>query len=355
MTTRTADPGGSPHPGTYGSAEDLRLCLRAAMLYHLDGLTQAAVADRLGVSRATAGRLVARAREHGLVTIEVALPPHLGGTLHAGLEERLEQRFGLTEAVVTQSADGSAEAGLAALGRAAAAVLVRRVHPDDRVGLAWGRTMAAMTDALHAHSARCAEVVQLDGSAGGAGPWTNGEYIVGHTAAALGAEPYTLNAPLYADPQTVTSLAQDSVVSRTIGRFQTCDLTMFSVGDLSTSTTLFSDSFIDEAAMDDLVRRGAVGDACGRFYRHDGSAVDGPLVDRTVSVELSDLRRCPTTVVVAGGARKLESVLGALHGGLANVLVTDDDLAGRLLAATERPVPVPGEPAGTRPAQEGVS
>ena len=55
--------------------EDLRLALRAATLYYLDGLTQAEIAGRLGVSRPTAGRLVARAKAKGLVRIEVVVPP----------------------------------------------------------------------------------------------------------------------------------------------------------------------------------------------------------------------------------------------------------------------------------------
>ncbi|HEX2214392.1 MAG TPA: sigma factor-like helix-turn-helix DNA-binding protein, partial [Mycobacterium sp.] len=42
--------------------EDVRLALRAATLYYLDGLTQAEIAARLGVSRPTAGRLIARAK-----------------------------------------------------------------------------------------------------------------------------------------------------------------------------------------------------------------------------------------------------------------------------------------------------
>ena len=56
------------------SPEDLRLALRAATLYYLDGLTQAEIASRLGVSRPTAGRLIARAKARGLVRIEVVVP-----------------------------------------------------------------------------------------------------------------------------------------------------------------------------------------------------------------------------------------------------------------------------------------
>ena len=83
--------------------EDLRLALRAATLYYLDGLTQAEIASRLGVSRPTAGRLIARAKAKGLVRIDVVVPPDMRDNLHADEERELETRFGLTEAVVAGS------------------------------------------------------------------------------------------------------------------------------------------------------------------------------------------------------------------------------------------------------------
>ena len=69
--------------------EDLRLALRAATLYYLDGLTQAEIASRLGVSRPTAGRLVARAKARGLVRIDVVVPPDMRDDLHADEEREL--------------------------------------------------------------------------------------------------------------------------------------------------------------------------------------------------------------------------------------------------------------------------
>ena len=79
-----------------GTPEDLRLALRAATLYYLDGLTQAEVAQRLAVSRPTAGRLVARAKAKGLVRIEVVVPPNQRDFLHADKETALEREFALT-------------------------------------------------------------------------------------------------------------------------------------------------------------------------------------------------------------------------------------------------------------------
>ena len=78
---------------TSASPEDLRLALRAATLYYLDGLTQAEIASRLGVSRPTAGRLIARAKANGLVRIEVVVPPTLQDSLHADEERELHARY----------------------------------------------------------------------------------------------------------------------------------------------------------------------------------------------------------------------------------------------------------------------
>src|SRR6187399_3518853 len=108
--------------------EDLRLALRAATLYYLDGLTQAEIASRLGVSRPTAGRLVARAKAKGLVRIEVVVPPDMRDDLHADEERELERRFGLTEAVVAghgvDVGSPGRPAAFASVGRAAAALLM---------------------------------------------------------------------------------------------------------------------------------------------------------------------------------------------------------------------------------------
>ncbi len=130
--------------------EDLRLALRAATLYYLDGLTQAEIASRLGVSRPTAGRLIARAKAKGLVRIEVVVPPDMRDDLHADEERELEQRFGLTEAVVAgHGIDVGAPArpaAFASVGRAAAALLMRRLSPNDVLGFTWGPEQVAVAD-----------------------------------------------------------------------------------------------------------------------------------------------------------------------------------------------------------------
>lgn len=323
-------------PNRASTPEDLRLALRAATLYYLDGLTQAEIALRLGVSRPTAGRLVARAKAKGLVRIEVVVPPDMRDDLHAEEERELERRFGLTEAVVAgHGVDVGAPgrpAAFASVGRAAAALLMRRLGPDDVLGFTWGPEQVAVATALTPGVASCKAVVQLDGAMSSPAYQTGTEFILSRCADVLRAKTIRLPAPLYADPSTVASMRSDSLISQTLEAGRKADAMLFGVGAVSTSTTLFEGSFLDTRMLDELILLGAVGEIGGRFFDATGTPVDTELQQRAVSVPLEDIRRCEKTILISSGASKHEATIGALRGGLARLLVCDIDCARWLLA-----------------------
>ena len=312
---------------------ELRLMARAALLYHSSGLTQAEVALRLGVSRPTAGRLLRRAREIGLVrvTIEWSL---LAVTER---ERELEERFGLTEAVIVADVSPSETAMRDLVGAAAADVLVRRVADGMVLGCGWGATTLAVAEHLPPAPRSRVRVVQLDGSLGSHGHQSSAEQTLALVSAAFGGSALGLAAPLYADPRTVRSLLSDSLVAPVLSLASGSDVMLYSVGNTSPESTLFSGRVLPAEAIDELRAAGAVGDAFGRFFGSDGTALATGLSHRTVAVSLDDLRRCRLSVLVASGAAKAAAVRAAVTGGLAKVLVTDEVIADALLAA---PVPV---------------
>ncbi|MDV7241650.1 MULTISPECIES: sugar-binding transcriptional regulator [Rhodococcus] len=322
-----------PSPST---TEDLRLALRAATLYYLDGLTQAEVATRLGVSRPTAGRLVARAKAQGLVRIEVQVPAHLSDALRSDEERALEERFNLVEAVVVADSVDAAgpidqHGSFAGVGRAAASLLVRRIRDTDTLGFTWGPETVAVAQGLPSGAAVCATVVQLDGSVSAINYQTGTEYVLGRCAEQLQANTIRLPVPLYADASTVVSMRGDSVISKALEVGRTAQMMMFGTGAVSTSTTLFEGSFLDTDMLSVLTDLGAVGEVGGRFFRLDGTDVDGPLNERAMSVPLDDIRACEGSILVTGGAAKHHAALGALNGGLAKMLVCDIECARWLL------------------------
>lgn len=334
MTVPASAPAANGH-APQRTPEDLRLALRAATLYYLDGLTQAQIAARLGVSRPTAGRLIARAKARGLVRIDIVVPADLQDDLHADEERELEARFGLAEVVIAgHGADVGAPgrpAAFASVGRAAAALLMRRLESDDVLGFTWGPEQVAVATALTPGVATCRAVVQLDGAMSSAAYQTGVELILGRCADMLRANTIRLPAPLYADPSTVASMRSDSVISRTLDAGRHADVMMFGVGAVSTSTTLFEGSYLDTRMLDEQISAGAVGEIGGRFFDENGTPVDTELQQRAVSVALEDVRACEKTILIASGAEKHRATLAALRGRLARLLVCDIDCARWLL------------------------
>ncbi|KXO91349.1 sugar-binding transcriptional regulator [Tsukamurella pseudospumae] len=309
------------------SRHDHRLLVRAATMYHLDGMTQAQVAERLGVSRPTAGRLVARARALGLVQVTVTVPEDLAESFHPGEERALEEAFGLVEVMIidesdTSSSPGHAAVGRAALGRAGATQLRRRLQPGDTLGFTWGPEQLAVADALTG-AARCSRVVQMDGAMSTVPYYSGADHALTRFAEHLDARAIRLTAPLYADPATVRALKRDSVVSPALTAGIHADVMLFGVGSVSTSTTLFEGAYIDAAVLDELRSLAAVGEIGGRFYDADGAELPSSLVARTLSVPLEAIRACRTSILIANDADRHESVRAALRGGYATVLVTD--------------------------------
>jgi len=56
---------------------------------------------------------------------------------------------------------------------------------------------------------------------------------------------------------------------------------------------------------------------------------------RVIGIRLDALPKIDTVIGVAGGSRKGQAILGALRGGYAKVLITDDQAAHKVLALHE--------------------
>ena len=74
--------------------EEERFQVRAAWLYHVEGLTQGRIAEQLGVTRVRVNRALQVARQNGVV--RVAIQSRFAPCLE--LEEALKSRFALRDA-----------------------------------------------------------------------------------------------------------------------------------------------------------------------------------------------------------------------------------------------------------------
>ena len=310
--------------------DDTRLLTRIALLYYKVGLTQAEVATRLGLSRQTVGRHLKRAEALGLVEVQI----HSPYLVSAERDHRLEETFGLVEAVVAQPPASTPEAIKEAIGAAGAEFLQRRVQPGDVIGVSWSSTVLECAMHLERTESRRVTVVQMNGSLDRTAYSTRAEFTVDRIAKAFDGEAITVVVPMMVDrPEIKDSLMSDSRVAAALDLAGRADIAVFGVGNVSESSSLFKAGYLNQEMLDRLNERQAIGDICGRFFDAHGRVAVPEFDERTMAVPLDRLRSVKLSVAMAGGPEKVDALLGVLRGGLCKALVTDEDTANALLAS----------------------
>ena len=289
-----------------------------AWLYYKEGLTQERIARRLGLSRVKVTRLLARAREEGVVEFRITRPlPE-----RFRLEEALLRRFGLAGAVV---AEGERD-----LGPAAAEFLARELAPGCRLGLGWSTTVRRMAPYLYAPRGPLGgEVVELVGSfLGQENPYS----ISARAAEALGCRLVPLPAPvLLSNPRALAALLEEPGIRRGLEAARGTRLAVVGVGRLDPEGTLVKTGMLTREEAERLRQEGAVGDVLMRFFDANGRPLATSLDERVLALGWEDFLRIPRRVAVAAGPAKVPVLRAALAGGLFTDLVTDAATARALL------------------------
>lgn len=323
--------GRSRKAGSRQSVERLRFLTKIARLYHEEGLRQPEIATRLGMSQSRVSRSLKEAGETGIVRT-VVVPP---AGVYSHIEEALCKRFELRDVVIADSADGSEASILRSLGAAGAAYLENTLAGSDSVGISsWSSTLLAVAEAMNPSTVRTAvDVVQVIGGVGRPSVQVNATRLAEQFARVTGATPRFLAAPGFVASKTVRdALLDDPFVAELAAEWQKLSVVLVGVGSLEPSPLLRdSGNALGEADLEDLRRSGGVGDVCLRFYDERGDEVDSALHDRIVGISPDTLRAVPRVIGVAGGARKLKAIRGAVQGRWINILITDLDTARALL------------------------
>ena len=300
---------------------------RAAHLYFGLGLTQQQVAERMGLNRMKVNRLLAEARERGVVRIQIAAPN--AGRLE--LEARLATRFGLDFTAVTPSETGP-EAPLSEIvGRYAAQAVQPLVAQARTVALGWGVTLKALAAAIEPAAVAGATVAPLLGSLSTRSSIDRFDAAT-ILAQRMGAECFHLPAPIICDSaQSREIMLQQSILRAVLARAAAADLALMSCGGRR-STTLRAMGFVTDAEMAELTAKGAVGNFLGYFYDAEGRIVDHPVNARVVGLDPDAARRIPARVMISGGPDKIAMLGVMLSRGWFTGLVTDETSAEALLA-----------------------
>ena len=305
--------------------DDDLLTVRVAELYYDEAKTQDEIGALLKISRWKVGRLLTRARETGIVRIEIVHPR----ARRLGLEREIVERFALSDAVIVPDEE---DAALERVAQAAADHLAALRPVPRTLGVSWGRTLTAVADALPEGWAHGVSVVQLNGgvslnrrSGGAAG-------LAMTIAQRAGGQATLLPSPAILERvETKQAIEADRTVAGILEQAAAAQAYLYSAGPADASSAHVENGYLKPADVEELARRGAVGDVLGRYIDADGNIVDPQLDARTVGVSLDRLRTAKQAIFVTAGDAKHDIARTVVTSGLCSVLVTDETTARALL------------------------
>lgn len=308
--------------------EEERFQVKVAWLYHIEGLTQGAIADHLGVTRLKVNRALGEATRNGVVRISIQSPyaPCLD------LEAELKQRFGLKNAsVAPQPSDDANVQPLigAELGRYLSILLT---GPKTRlIGIGWGNTLNYAVRTIMPTQRDNLEIISLMGGLA-KGSEINSFEIVTRLADLYSAERTYLTAPLYASTEeSRDTIRVQEVFQDVLTKVRQADAIIMGAGDISDRSLLVRDGLPKGVTAEDLVAAGAVGDMLGYFIDETGALIDHRITRQVIGISPFELKKTPNVILAAGGQHKVKVMTAALSTGILDVLVTDQRTALSIL------------------------
>ena len=309
--------------------DESALARHCAQRFFVEDRSKVEISEELGVSRFKVARLLAMAKERGLVTItinHVAPAPDDVDQLRAAFELR-------DVVVVPDRAD------MRGIARAGAEMAARHLEPGGLLGVGWGRSVDAVVAAFPEVSMPLGvDVVQLAGGIPGPNPALDPAGVAVRAAEALGGRLTALHAPAFLRSATTrVALLSEPSIAAAMAAFERITVALVGIGALGaeTDSSLVASDALPAEGRAELTRLGAAADVVCHFFDVDGRPVSA-WEGRTIAVTLGQLAATDVRIGVASGRTKATAVLSALRSGVINALVTDSSCARAVNQAVVR-------------------
>lgn len=301
---------------------------RAGWLYYVAGNTQEEIANKMGISRQSAQRLVSAAITERLIKVRLDHPIARCMELAADLR----QRFGLTFVEVVPTDPGNVDSSAGVATAAATEIEKRLASPEPTVmAIGTGRTLKAAIEQMTTMDCPHHTIVSLTGNIApdGSASFYN---VIFNMADMVKARSFPMPLPVIAaSPDERALLHKQAMVTTTLNLAARADVTFVGIGELGPGAPLSADGFVTEQELDDLLDAGAVGEIVGWVFDADGKLIDGLVNDRVASAQIPSTDK-GDVIALAAGSRKSTAILAALRAHLVNGLITDELTAEKLLA-----------------------
>lgn len=303
------------------------LYIKIAYWYYTLGMTQDEIAKRLSFTRQKVNQIIHSLPDMGIVQVNI----HGYERDNIGLENRIEERFGLKEAIVVTDY-GEKDTLIYKVANVAAQYLAEIIRQGDIIGVSWGRTLSQVVGQMtYMPRSECC-VVQLMGAQNIERPVMKSDEIARELANRLDCPSHILYAPVVVEhEESKRWLLQEKSIRAVFRMMKRCNIALLGVGDLTTQSTMYRSGMITGEDIRILRAQGFVGDIGMNPIRIDGSSDNCPLSGRLLNADMECLKEIDNTVLVATGREKVEALRAALQTGCINTLIIDETAARQVM------------------------
>lgn len=286
-----------------------------ARFYYEENLTQAQIAQRLGVSRPSVSKMLARAKEIGIVHIEI----RAGEEGKMDLLEQLQAKYGLKGGCVLPN-NSNIFGGVAAY-------VIAETATDINLGLGWGYTLGAILNNLPNNLHHQTGIVfPLLGNAHIPNKGYHPDELVRTWGELSGRRTYSIKSPAFPDSEEERDILEHKNSYLDLQAFwRQLDAAVITISNYpgvpdEATATRFSDA---------LKQQKAVGSFLSYYYNERGEFISGNN-DFCLHVPLAYLR-CSRKVIALGLNASTKALKGALHTGMITHLVISENQAEKIL------------------------
>ncbi|NIY46011.1 sugar-binding transcriptional regulator [Cedecea colo] len=307
--------------------EDIRLDqkVRAAWMYYIAGQNQSEIAAQLGTSRPVVQRLIAAAKEEGIVSIGLNHP--VAGCLNYA--QMLKEKYDLIECNIVPAFTSDITLDSVSFGCYQLMEKYLRADNDKVIGIGSGLTLKKTIRRIDFDSpnARCVALISAMDAEGKCNYYDDVPLLL---ASKIQANYYQWPAPRYAQTSLEHQMwCSNRLFNNVLSVAYDADVIFVGIGALSQESPIFRDGFITPAQLETLTLQGAVGEILGRFIDANGEVVESDINNLITSYDIRR-SRCPR-IAAACGEDKRSTIFAALKGKWVNGLVTDEHTARWLL------------------------
>lgn len=300
--------------------QEYELLTEIAIAYYCDEITQEEIANKFGFSRMKVGRLLKKAKEEGIVEINVRYHP----VFSTQLEKELIKRFPIQRALIALDYHDEEEQRRQ-VGTLVSNHLATNLKDGMIVTVGQGRNVASVAEySSPLHRKNCHFICGIGGTHR-PGDVINSDHISRLLARKFGGTSESLYAPAYVEnTELKMHLLQNGTIKDTLDRARRADIALVGIGDMNDQSYMVQLGWFTPQEINDAsLNLGVIGDIAGYdFFNLIGEHVNTVMDERVIGLSMEELKNIPCVIAIASENTKTMAIMGAMRTGAIDIIAT---------------------------------